>query len=86
MPNRAQYLARILTDRARDRAEANGRAQPSEGDVNQVVEKVLATEEGITDSAKVRTVSAALPRTGRPTARELAELADFLGRYLPLDA
>lgn len=82
MPSRAQYLAKILTERARDRAEANGRDQPTEADVTQIVEKVLAIEEGIVDSVKVKTVSAALPRTGQPTTRELAELAAFLDRYL----
>jgi hypothetical protein len=84
MPTRSHYLAKVLVERARHQAEANGRAFPADAELGQLVEKVLAVEEGITDSAKVRTVVEALPRTTRPSPRELSELAGFLDRYLPL--
>lgn len=86
MATRSQYLAKILTERARNLAEASGRDFPSDTELGRVVEKVLAIEEGIVDSAKVRTVAEALPRTTRPSSRDLAELAGFLNRYLPLDS
>lgn len=86
MPTRSQYLAKVLIERTRHQAEASGRAFPADAELGQLVEKVLAVEEGVTDSAKVRTVAEALPRTVRPTDRELAELAGFLDRYLPLDS
>jgi hypothetical protein len=86
MPTRSQYLAKVLIERARHQAEANGRTFPAEAELGPLVEKVLAVEEGVIDSAKVRTVTEALPRTLRPTDRELAELAALLDHCLPLDA
>jgi hypothetical protein len=86
MPTRAEYLAKVLIERARNQAEANGRTYPSESDLGRIVERVLAIEVGVTESAKVRTVVEALPRNVRPTPREMAELAGFLDRYLPLDS
>jgi hypothetical protein len=86
MPTRSRYLAKVLIERARLQAEADGRGFPADAELGRLVEKVLAVEEGVTDPAKVRTVAEALPRTIRPTDRELAELAAFLDRYLPLEA
>jgi uncharacterized protein YlxP (DUF503 family) len=56
---------------------------------NQLVEKVLFTEVGLTDYAKARLVALAIPRlvTDRETVdRDLRELAEFLDAHLDWEA
>ena len=88
MADRALYLARTLmtrmtnleTVRREDGARGADRSQRMA-----VIEKVFAVELGITESATISLVEAALPHSGkatRHTDREIAALAEFLRQHL----
>jgi hypothetical protein len=85
MSTRANYLARTLLSRTRALAgslpEDGVSAALAQERLRDVVAKVLAVEEGITEETKVRLVLEVLPtvRAGRAASeRELQELAAVL--------
>lgn len=83
MSNRSTYLARTLLARAKGLKEgmAGEETAQQRERMRELVAKVLAVEEGITEESKVRLVLDALPtvRAGRtPSDRELQELAGCL--------
>jgi hypothetical protein len=84
MSNRSTYLARTLLARARgltEGMEGEGTTAEQHERMRELVAKVLAVEEGITEETKVRLVLDALPavRAGRaPSDRDLQELAGCL--------
>lgn len=92
MPDRATYLARTILSRVRSlegvlsedgvRQDADRAARRA-----QLIEKILAIEEGVTSGATVRLVSTALPRVTSEQAtsdREVDEFASFIRRELKL--
>jgi hypothetical protein len=89
MADRAHFLARTLVSRMANleeilREDASSRAEVSERRT-QLVEKVLATEVGVTDGALVALVESALPRKigAEPVPdREIVGFADFLRKRL----
>lgn len=88
MADRADYLARTLTTRLahlHQRFAEDHRGEPDRRQRIEVIEKVLATELGVTNSATLALIESAAPsvRTeihGAP--RELAAFADFLRQRL----
>jgi hypothetical protein len=90
MPDRADYLARLLLSRMRDLEGALlDDAAPDEHEDGlrrqELVAKVLVVEEGITDGPTVQLVASALPRVNpfEPTPdRDTFEFADFLRTQL----
>jgi hypothetical protein len=94
MPDRASYLARLLTSRLSDlkRAAMDDEAEGARGSAisigeREVVAKVLAVEEGITDQAIIDRIAAAAPVVEKADAlaeRDVTEFADFLRSHLRL--
>ena len=92
MPTRATYLARLLVSRLRQlEAAMLDDAAPDEFEDSkrrqELVAKILAVEEGITDGPTVQLVTIALPRVDPNSAtpdRDVAELANFLSEQLKL--
>jgi hypothetical protein len=94
MPDRADYLARILIARMRSLEEAL--ADRSQADVAtdtrrrvELVEKVMAIEAGVVDGSTHRLLLAAMPTVtpGTPVGdRDLREFTSFVRRHLPADA
>jgi hypothetical protein len=90
MPDRADYLARVLVSRLRDLESALlDDAEPDEHEEGmrrqEIVTKVLAIEEGITDGPTVQLVTSALPRIDPmepPSDRDMADFAGFLRKQL----
>ena len=93
MPDRADYLARIILTRARELESTwEENLHPTEAALNdrrrELIGKVLAVEEGITDGLTVNRIAAALPAAPPPnrdySKREVTELAEFLRTRLSL--
>jgi hypothetical protein len=94
MPDRADYLARILLTRMSSLEESL--ADRSDADVTtearrrvELVEKVMAIEAGVVDGSMHRLLLAAMPTVvpGTPVAdRDLREFTSFVRRHLPADA
>lgn len=92
MAERALYLARMITTRLVDLHRANSADVSGErGTValssHDVVAKILAIEEGITDHGTVEMVAAAapdLPAREELNDRDVARYADFLRERLRL--
>ncbi|MEO6875263.1 MAG: hypothetical protein ABI222_10635 [Opitutaceae bacterium] len=92
MTTRAQALARNLIARVRQFEQARGDQDPQvERDRSelrqQLVEKVLFSEVGLTDYAKARLVAVAMPRVTagqQVSPRDQSELAEFLETHLDL--
>jgi hypothetical protein len=88
MPDRADYLARTLITRLANlqaRVVDDGRAEPDRRQRIETIEKVLAVELGLTDSATLALIEATVPRIKagvRAPDRELAGFADFLRQRL----
>ncbi len=89
MSTRSTYLARTLLSRAKalagNWAEDEAPVAQQRERLRDLVAKVLAVEEGITDESKVRLVLDALPavRSERANSdRELRDLAESLEAHL----
>lgn len=92
MPDRATYLARTILSRMRSlegvltedgvRPDSIRAARRTE-----LIEKILAIEEGVTAGPTVQLIAMALPRISRETAtsdREVEEFAALLRRELKI--
>jgi hypothetical protein len=88
MADRADYLARTLIARLTRLQESlaeDGRGEPDRGQRIVAIEKVLATELGVTDSTTMALIEAAVPnlKAVKPARdQEVAAFADFLRRRL----
>lgn len=88
MADRADYLARTLLSRLAGLAAQfaeDGRGEPDRHQRLATLEKVLAVELGVTDSATLSVIEAAAPRLDaaqRGSDRELAAFAEFLRQRL----
>lgn len=88
MADRADYLARTLIARLTNLQASfaeDGRGEPDRRQRIEAIEKVLAVELGVTDSATMSLIEAAVPNlNGVKQARdgEVAAFAEFLRRRL----
>lgn len=88
MADRADYLARTLIARLANLRAAfaeDGRGEPDRRQRIEAIEKVLVIELGVTDSATIALVEAAVPnlRAAQPASeQEVAAFAGFLRKRL----
>lgn len=88
MADRADYLARTLTTRLahlHQRFAEDRRGEPDRRQRIETIEKVLATELGVTNSATLALIEAAAPSVRSEvhrTQRDVEAFADFLRQRL----